>query len=71
MDNQKQHVKGKQLVDFDGVSLYPSAMQLLGLQLGGYLQGKPNLLKPHERNKELDCPFTKLRLFPSCTQQLS
>tara|TARA_R110000803_G_scaffold142752_2_gene209034 strand:+ start:1339 stop:4782 length:3444 start_codon:yes stop_codon:yes gene_type:complete len=39
-ENKKWIVEGKQIDDFDAVSLYPSAMN----RLGGYLKGKPKIL---------------------------
>ena len=44
IDNPKEQI----LADFDAVSLYPSAME----QLGGYLKGKPKILKKEELNYE-------------------
>lgn len=39
-ENKKWLVEGKEVDDFDAVSLYPSAM----FRLGGYLKGKPKML---------------------------
>jgi len=46
-ENKKWHVKSK-IVNFDGVSLYPSAQS----RMKGYLKGKPKLIKPEQMNKE-------------------
>lgn len=43
--NQKLHVK-ETLVDFDGVSLYPSAMA----RMTGFLKGKPKIIKKKDLN---------------------
>ena len=40
-NNEKKHISGKKLDDFDAVSLYPSAMS----RLNGYLKGKPKVLQ--------------------------
>lgn len=48
-DNEKIMVSGLEVVDFDGVSLYPSAMALMG-----YLKGTPNVLDPHTTMKHLN-----------------
>lgn len=47
-DNNPQLSK-EEVNDFDGVSLYPSAMERLGL-IGGFLKGKPK----HIKNKTFD-----------------
>ena len=39
-ENKKMVIEGKDIDDFDAVSLYPSAMK----RLGGYLKGKPKIL---------------------------
>jgi hypothetical protein len=41
-----------ELNDFDGVSLYPSSMHRLGNEMGGYLMGKPKVIK--QKNLNLD-----------------
>lgn len=41
-ENKKKHIM-KSVDDFDAVSLYPSAMERLGL-IGGYLKGRPKIL---------------------------
>ena len=43
--NNKIHIKNKILSDFDGVSLYPSAMFRLTKEYGGILKGKPKIIK--------------------------
>lgn len=40
------------LADFDGVSLYPSAMVRLGKDLGGYLRGRPKVIQPDQMNMD-------------------
>ena len=45
-DNKKQHIK-KPIADFDGVSLYPSAM----MRMLGYELGKPKILLKKQLNK--------------------
>jgi len=40
------------IVDFDAVSLYPSAMYRLGKELGGHIKGRPYLIKPNNLNME-------------------
>lgn len=47
--NEKMCVK-KDLNDFDAVGLYASAMVRLGEKSGGFLKGKPKVLKPEELN---------------------
>ena len=44
-NNAKQYQTG-QIVDFDGVSLYPSSMA----RIEGFLRGLPKLIKPHQLN---------------------
>ena len=55
----------QKLNDFDGVSLYPSAMKRLGL-IGGYLKGKPKLIEKDDLNMEflnsIDGYFIRIRL---------
>jgi len=46
-DNKKWHIKEK-LQDFDGVSLYPSAMA----ELDGVLKGTPKVIQPNQLNLE-------------------
>ena len=43
--NKKTHIKNKLISDFDGVSLYPSAMKRLSLEYGGILLGTPKILE--------------------------
>lgn len=48
-NNKKQHAKGK-IVDYDAVSLYPSAIKRLAKELGGYLMGTPKTLNNDDLN---------------------
>ena len=59
-DNKKDKVDKKRLADFDAVSLYPSAMQ----RLGGYLKGKPKILKStnYEDIKNYDGYFIEVKI---------
>ena len=59
-DNKKYIVDKKRLADFDAVSLYPSAMQ----RLGGYLKGKPKILKStnYEDIKNYDGYFIEVKI---------
>ena len=50
-NNSKHHIT-KTLNDFDGVSLYPSAIDRLCNELGGVLQGQPCVLHPDQLNYE-------------------
>jgi len=50
-NNRKHHIT-KTLNDFDGVSLYPSAIDRLCNELGGVLQGQPCILHPDQLNYE-------------------
>jgi hypothetical protein len=60
-DNKKWHVKQK-LADYDGVSLYPSAMN----RIDGFLKGKPNTLVKTQLNydiiKEFDGYFVQIKI---------
>ena len=38
------------IADFDGVSLYPSAMRRLTDEVGGFLMGRPKVIPSHRRN---------------------
>jgi hypothetical protein len=40
------------IADFDGVSLYPSAMRRISDELGGFLKGMPNVIEPEHLNVE-------------------
>ena len=42
--NNKKYLINKKIADYDATSLYPSAMERLGKELGGYLEGVPKLL---------------------------
>ena len=59
-DNKKDIVDKKRLADFDAVSLYPSAME----RLGGYLKGKPKILKStnYEDIKNYDGYFIEVKI---------
>jgi hypothetical protein len=59
-NNEKQKAEGKKIHDFDAVSLYPSAMQ----RLGGYLKGKPKILKSTNYNeiKNYDGYFVEVKI---------
>lgn len=62
--NQMYDIR-EQLNDFDGVSLYPSAMKRLG-EIGGYLRGSPKVIKKSKLNLEflnkVDGYFIRIRL---------
>lgn len=45
----KKYLIRERLNDFDGVSLYPSAMKRLG-EIGGYLKGKPKVIPTDKLN---------------------
>lgn len=47
--NKKYNITDE-LNDFDGVSLYPSAINRLANELGGYLKGKPKMLEKNMLN---------------------
>jgi len=51
-NNEKYHVKNCKINDFDAVSLYPSAMVRLAEELGGYLMGKPKVIKDKQLNMD-------------------
>jgi len=59
-NNKRSHTK-KKLADFDGVSLYPSAMKRLG-QLGGYLMGPPKVWTTEVDLTSVDGYFLKIRV---------
>ena len=59
-NNKRSHTK-KKLADFDGVSLYPSAMKRLGA-LGGYLMGSPKVWSPEIDLKTVDGYFLKIKV---------
>lgn len=59
-NNQRKHTK-KKLADFDGVSLYPSAMKRLG-GLGGYLKGAPKVWMPEIDLSLVDGYFVKIKV---------
>ncbi|KAL1503979.1 hypothetical protein AB1Y20_010395 [Prymnesium parvum] len=59
--NKRSHVKGK-IADFDGVSLYPSSMDRLGRQYGGYLTGHPKVWDASVDLGAVDGYFLKIRV---------
>jgi hypothetical protein len=59
-NNKRSHTK-KKLADFDGVSLYPSAMKRLGA-LGGYLKGAPKVWRPEIDLNIVDGYFLKIKV---------
>ena len=61
-NNKRSHTK-KKLADFDGVSLYPSAMKRLGA-LGGYLKGAPKVWRPEDEIdlSKVDGYFLKIKV---------
>jgi len=59
-NNKRKHTK-KKLADFDGVSLYPSAMKRLGA-LGGYLKGSPKIWTPEIDLSTVDGYFLKIKV---------
>jgi len=48
--NKKYQLDDCKLADFDAVSLYPSAMDRLEKELGGFLKGCPKVLKDNQLN---------------------
>ena len=48
--NKKIRMNDTSIADFDAVSLYQSAMVRINEELGGYLKGKPKVLKDNELN---------------------
>jgi len=48
--NEKIKLDNDNIVDFDAVSLYPSAMFRISEELGGYLKGSPKVLKKEDCN---------------------
>ena len=69
-ENKKSHIKGRDLADFDAVSLYPSAMA----RMEGFLKGEPKVIKNFEPDK-YDGYFVCIRItkigkclkFPLCS----
>lgn len=59
-NNKRNHTK-KKLADFDGVSLYPSAMKRLGA-LGGYLKGAPKVWTSDVDLSIVDGYFLKIKV---------
>ena len=56
-NNKKVHAKGK-IADFDGVSLYPSAMA----RIEGYLMGAPKPITPETDLTKVDGYFARVRI---------
>ena len=64
-DNVKHKIEGKKMADYDGVSLYPSAMSRMTNELGGVLIGKPKVLKNLNYNwlkNNTDGYFIKIKI---------
>lgn len=61
----KKYLIEEKLNDFDGVSLYPSAMKRLG-EIGGYLKGEPHLIEKKNLNMKfldsVDGYFIRIKL---------
>ena len=56
-ENKKHHVK-EEVEDLDANSLYPSAMERIGREIGGYLKGKPKVIQtfvPHKYDGYFVC----------------
>jgi hypothetical protein len=67
MSNQNKMYKlNERLSDFDGVSLYPSAIERLEKDLGGFLKGKPKMIEKKDLNMEFlnkqDGYFIQIRI---------
>jgi len=43
--NNKKYIINKKLADYDATSLYPTAMERMGYEVGGYLKGAPKILR--------------------------
>jgi len=77
-NSNKKYITHEKLNDFDGVSLYPSAMKRLS-EIGGYLQGTPKVIETKDLNMDFlnkqDGYFIRIRLnnlridrdFPLCS----
>lgn len=63
-DNIKFNLKDCNVADYDGVSLYPSACVRLGSEYGGFLLGKPKVLKrlTYDFLKQQDGYFVKIKI---------
>lgn len=59
-NNKKREITGKRISDFDGVSLYPSAMA----RMDGFLKGKPKVLQTtdYEVIKTYDGYFVEVKI---------
>jgi len=59
-NNTKREITGKRISDFDGVSLYPSAMK----RMDGFLIGKPKVIRTldYETIKKYDGYFIELKI---------
>lgn len=62
-NNKRYHIKTK-IDDFDACSLYPSAMERLSREYGGYLKGKPKIItnKNYESIKNYDGYFVEIKI---------
>jgi len=71
--NNKKYFIDKKLADYDAVSLYPSAMERLGKELGGYLKGVPKLLQEKTMDflNGVDGYFIKIRFKKDMTHKYS
>lgn len=65
--NKKIHLKNKEVADYDGVSLYPSAMN----RMRGFLKGTPKIIKNLSYNwiKEQDGYFVKIKILKVGTRR--
>ena len=63
-DNKKFNLKDCNVADYDGVSLYPSACVRLGSEVGGFLMGKPKVLKDltYSFLQQQDGYFVKIKI---------
>jgi hypothetical protein len=62
--NKRYKLKNCKMADFDAVSLYPSAMKRLQTELGGFLKGKPKILKnlTYDFLKHCDGYFIEIKI---------
>jgi len=63
-DNEKYNLQDCNVADYDGVSLYPSACVRLGSETGGFLKGKPKVLKnlSYSYLQQQDGYFVKIKI---------
>jgi len=59
--NNKKIIREGKIADFDGVSLYPSAMERLG-KIGGFLKGKPKVWNPTVDLEKVDGYFIQIEI---------